>query len=371
MIIKPLQNQRGVALVVTLAIVAVLLITATQVSKIVKNSVTKSHKEKDRFYAQQIAMSGIQFASLILIQDAQKNSIDSVQEPWADPLWLENAVGELGYKQDALSIKISDELSKIQVNALLLEFPGNEINPSQLRIWDKFFRLLLLNNEALEQKDPIRFTNCLKDWMDSNDDDAITGISGAESDYYLGLDSPYTCTNGPFNYVDELFSVKGITKELLIGNENNELDIPLPDVALDDTITVLGLDDTFESESKYRYLGKVNINTAPMNVIAALLPEGMEEFAQDMVDFRLQKGEQEIEFINALDKGWYKRVIDLPDDLKSQFEDTIGYASHLFRVECTAVEKSEKVVLVAFLKRERHKTSRKWSCKTIRVERKY
>ncbi len=46
--------------------------------------------------------------------------------------------------------------------------------------------------------------NSLKDWLDSGDDDAITGLSGAESDYYEGLEPPYSCKNGPMDNLGEV-----------------------------------------------------------------------------------------------------------------------------------------------------------------------
>ncbi|MBU1195802.1 MAG: general secretion pathway protein GspK [Proteobacteria bacterium] len=372
---KSLANQNGVVLVVTLAVISVLMITAIQVSRIVRKSAISGSKEKNRFYARQTALSGIEFAKLILEQDAQKNQIDSVQEFWADPLWMVRAVEKLGYAENALTITISDELSRLQVNALLKEFPGSEINPDQLWIWERLFKVMLEGNETIEDKDPAQFTNSIKDWMDSLDDDAVTGLSGAESDYYQALDPPYACANGPFNHVSELFSVKGITPDLFtkpLDKDMQEIiETVSPQIQMDQLITVHGLDDEFARGTKFRYTGKVNINTAPFEVLAALLPEGMEMFAQELVDYRLQKDEQGNDFINTLDKGWYKRVIELPDKEKERFEKMIGYASHLFRVECTALENSEKIILVAVLKREQHKISGKWICRTIQMERKY
>lgn len=372
---KSLANQNGVVLVVTLAVISVLMITAIQVSRMVRKSAILGSKEKNRFYAKQTALSGIEFAKLILEQDAQKNQIDSIQEFWADPLWMAQAVEKLGYAENALTIKISDELSKLQVNALLKEFPGSEINPDQLWIWERLFKVMLEGNETIEEKDPAQFTNSIKDWLDSLDDDAVTGLSGAESDYYQGLDPPYACANGPFNHVNELFSVKGITPDLFtraLDKDIQELvqDVS-PEIQMDQLITIHGLDNEFAQRTKFRYTGKVNINTAPLEVLAALLPEGMEMLAQELVDYRLQKDEQGNDFINALDNGWYNRVIELPNREKERFENMISYASHLFTVECTALENSEKIILVAVLKREQHKTSGKWTCRTIRMERKY
>jgi competence ComEA-like helix-hairpin-helix protein len=45
------------------------------------------------------------------------------------------------------------------------------------------------------------------------------GHSGANSDYYMSLQPPYLARNGPFQTVRELLMVRGVTPELLLGND--------------------------------------------------------------------------------------------------------------------------------------------------------
>ncbi|RLC21081.1 MAG: general secretion pathway protein GspK [Deltaproteobacteria bacterium] len=368
-----LQSEKGAALVVTLAIVGILIAAALQLGKYTGDSVMGTLKGKDMFQAEQLALSGIELAKLILSEDAAENESDSVQEAWADPDKLSQAVSQLGLEQDVLTIKITDELSKIQVNALILEFPGNQLNPDQFRIWENLLRLRFSDDKAVDERDPAEIINSMKDWLDSEDDDAISGISGAESDYYLDLDPPYTCTNGPFNHIDELFSVKGISKDLL-KNENpddpDEIDEEVVAVEIGDIFTVYGLGSEKTENGGYRYPGKVNINTADVEVLAALLPEGMEDLAYDLVDYRGQKSEEGDVFVYPLDKGWYKQVIELSEKEQKRFDRVITYSSNIFKVDCTAQENDASVTLVAFLKREKHKESGKWMCRTIQMERK-
>jgi DNA uptake protein ComE-like DNA-binding protein len=44
---------------------------------------------------------------------------------------------------------------------------------------------------------------------------------GAESDYYLSLPDPYSCKNSPFETVEELLLVAGVTPQLLYGDDAN------------------------------------------------------------------------------------------------------------------------------------------------------
>lgn len=364
-----LHNEKGVALVVTLAIVAILTAAAFQLSKFTGDSVMATMVEKDRFQAEQIALSGINLAMMILARDAADNTIDSVQEAWADSDKLSQAVNELGFDKNALTVKIIDELSKIQVNGLLAKFPGNLLNPDQMRIWEHFFILEFSNDKIMDERDPETILNSIKDWLDSGDDDTISGLSGAESDYYLGLEPPYECANGPFNHVDELLSVKGISRDLLQNKIQAETEDNAKIPELSDLFTVYGLNPEKDGNG-YKYPGKVNINTAGIDVLAILLPEGLEDMAQDLADFRNEKGEQGDTFINSLDSGWYEEVIELSKMEKTEFENSIRYSSDIFKVECMARHGDARVTLLAFLKRQKDKESGKWKCRIIQVERK-
>jgi DNA uptake protein ComE-like DNA-binding protein len=52
------------------------------------------------------------------------------------------------------------------------------------------------------------------DWRDS---DSNLTANGAEEDHYLSLAEPYHCKNGPFETVEELLMVRGMTRDLFYG----------------------------------------------------------------------------------------------------------------------------------------------------------
>lgn len=374
-----INNNHGTALVVTLAVAGILVAAAIQMGKFSSNAATSAGYLKDRFQAQQYAMAGIHLASLLLREDAADNEIDSVQEPWADPLFLEQAVEMMGLDNERLSLEIIDELSKIQVNALLNEFPGNQIRQSQAALWESFLHSFLTEEISIEEDiEPIMIINCVKDWLDSLDDDAVTGVSGAESDYYLSLETPYVCANGPFNHVDELLNVKGFSAKLFLNitaSEDISEDIEDPDsipvdLTYGDFFTVLGLDNELTENNRFRYNGRININTAPIEVIRAFLPEGMTEMAQDMVDFRDQKGEDDENYTNILEKNWYRQFIDLPEAEMKKFNRLIRYNSDIFKVESSGRQNSATVRMDAWLKREKDELTGNWTCRIIQMERK-
>ncbi|MCP4022577.1 MAG: general secretion pathway protein GspK [Desulfobacteraceae bacterium] len=348
-------NEKGMALFVTLAVISVLVAAAIHLGKTTGASVLLTIKGIERFEAEQAALSGIHFARLVLMQDAALNERDSIQETWSNPELLSQALERLGFEKESITLSINDELGKICVNSLIYEFPGSQLNSSQRKVWEKYLNIMLSEEEDTIQYNPEEIINSVKDWLDTNDDDAITGLSGAESEFYKNLDPPYPCANAPLNIISELRLVKGIAPDNPFAFEQN--------------FTVFGMADNKGEEGGFGFPGRVNINTASYEVLAALLPEGMDERAQELVEYREQKGEEDELFVNVLDNGWYEQVLALTDREKDRLDRLIRYSSDLFKVECSAWKNDVQVTLVAFVKRERKKETGKWTCRIVRMER--
>ncbi|MFH2060724.1 MAG: general secretion pathway protein GspK [Pseudomonadota bacterium] len=367
--IRIIQTDKGAALVITIAIVAVLLTAGLQLGHFARNSIKATRVEKDMFQAEQIAMSGIELAKLILADDAATNQIDSIQESWADPEKISAAIESLGIGTDVLKLTIIDELSKIQVNALINEFPGNTLNLDQVKIWEKLSNLEPFNKMVTDSGDPARIINPVKDWLDSNDDEMISGLSGAESDYYLNLDPPYECANGSLDHISQLSLIKGFSSDQLEKYRLDQSDDNQGQkIEWDHLFTVYGLSDEISGE-KYRYPGRININTAPVEVIKALLPEDRQDLAETLVEFREQKSENNETFIHPLEKGWVENIIKLEAKEKKDFDQVIGYSSHFFKVVCRVSHHDTQGQWTAYLKREKNNLSGKWTCRVLQVER--
>ena len=45
--------------------------------------------------------------------------------------------------------------------------------------------------------------------------------NGAKESYYSGLTPPYHCKNGPLDSLEEMLLIKGVTPQLLFGNDKN------------------------------------------------------------------------------------------------------------------------------------------------------
>ncbi len=356
------NNESGMALLVVLAVISVLLVAALQLARTTGESAMATGNAADRFLAREKAMAGIHLAMALLAEDGAASDIDSVQEDWARPEQLAKAVEAMGYDSKTMGIEITDELGKLQINALIKQYPGREANPDQVKIWETFFETLDGDQE------PVELINSLQDWLDDRDDEAVTGLTGAESDYYLSLDIPYPCANGPFTHISEIFLVKGITPALFKPDPEDDEDEEFQPIIPETVITVHGLDTDAAAQDRYGYTGKVNINTAPEEVIRALLPLNAQDQAGELVAFREEGAEDDGVFTNALDKGWVSQVIELSEKEKQAFDRSIRYESDLFRVRSWwSTDNSARSGISALIHRAKDKMSGKWSCRILQV----
>ncbi|HAR32684.1 MAG TPA: type II secretory pathway, component PulK [Desulfobacter sp.] len=364
------RNQKGMALIATIAVVAILCVVALEAGRLAKQAASGTIAENDMFAAREMAMSGIHLAMMILAMDGADNEIDSIQEPWADPEQISLAVAAMGLNPENVSLKISDEMGKLQLNALLKQFPGNDFNDAQLVVLERFLTLAAPEDKSDGAGSAVEIVNALKDWLDSMDDDTITGLTGAELNYYESLDVPYTCANGPLRHISELFLVKGVVDAILSPSYISQGMDESIQADIKDMFTVYGLSDVQNSqENRFSFSGTVNINTAPVAVLAALLPEGRDLNAQDLADYRSEKASLGREYIHTLESGWFEDVIALSDDEKKAFEKVITYSSSVFRADCTAKKNGYQVTLRAVIKREKQDMTGKWSCRILQMER--
>lgn len=175
-----------------------------------------------------------------------------------------------GESRYAVRYGVTDESAKLNLNSLM------RLDPTG----DTLYKALLnLPNMTADIADAV------VDYLDA-DDTART--AGAESSYYAGLSPPYQAKNGPLNSVDELLLVKGVTPQLLFGNDRNrngKLD-PGEDAGTDfsrgwaEFLTVYGheLDTTFAGVPRI-YLNDANLDAATLyGQLTAALPQGLADY---------------------------------------------------------------------------------------------
>ncbi|MBF0537048.1 MAG: general secretion pathway protein GspK [Nitrospirae bacterium] len=103
----------------------------------------------------------------------------------------------------------------------------------------------------------------IQDWIDPNDLGAR--LNGAKSDYYMSLKHPYKCKNAPFDTIDELLMVRGVTPEIFYGTKDKK--------GIRDFVTV------------YNKTGKINVKATPKEILMAL-PNVTEDIANTIIERR-------------------------------------------------------------------------------------
>ena len=345
-------NQKGIAVVMAMAAVLLLMTAALELFMNERTNMLNAAALRDRLTLDQMATSGVHLAMALLIKDRLESETDSLQEDWADPETVTGFLSEIPFEEGQLDVKIFDEMGKIQANALV-QFPeGKQFNESQRKLWESFANNLLALYEDLDDTDPLTIIYSVKDWLDSGDDDAITGLSGAESDYYQGLDPPYACKNGPFDHLSEIRLVKGITPEIFNG---------IGGVAgLGNYVTVYGAVEA--GDQQFTFPGKININTAELPVLTALLPSEASEFAQLLIDYReATSGSQYTHDLTHV--NWYKSVPGLAN--VNIDPALITVASNIFRIKATATLHDIRTTVTAVIQREKSSSGATWQCKIL------
>lgn len=355
---KP-ANNRGIALLITLSVVTILVAVTIELNRRMRNSITDAAVTRDRIIMTHMIDSAVNMACAILAKDKKDGPADSLQDNWADPEVVAGYLRQIPFNDGKIRMLISDERARLQINALVSYPKGRDFNPAQRKLWYRFFDLLLAQEDKTTNKFisesvvPDMIINPVKDWLDFGDDDAITGLTGAENDYYRGLNPPYSCRNGPIRQIAELMRIKGITPELFAG-----LDMGVS--GIDNYITVYGMTET--SNHKFTFNGRVNINTAEVPVVAALLPAGQEFLAPAICDFRVEKASG-LYVHDLTNPNWYKDVPGCADVIINS--DLITTVSDIFRVDCGAILNDTSMRVTVILEREKNKKTGKWQCKVL------
>jgi general secretion pathway protein K len=256
---KLIADQRGIALVLVLAMVALLVSLVVEFSHTMRVDVSLAANVRDELKALYTARSGVEMARMLLRNDDA--SYDYLEEDWAK---FNEQPGRIAEDDEGrFNGVIEDETSKFPVNSIVDD--EGQIVEERLTQLIRLFESLELDAEVLD---------AIIDWMDGDDE---TSPNGAEEDYYAGLSPSYACKNGPLSTIDELLLVKGMTEEMLYGDKEQ--------LGLNAFLTVYSVDD------------KVNINTATAVVLRSLSDQMDEGLAQSILEYR-----QEEPFVNLSDE---------------------------------------------------------------------
>jgi general secretion pathway protein K len=217
----PRPRQQGLALIIAMLIAALAAAVAVSVSTAQSQWLAQVDHRRDQVEAQSIALAGVQWARAIV--DADTRGIDYLGEPWALPLPatpVENGEVE-GRIVDAQAMLNVNDLASAQHGAL------------ERRRFIRLFAALGIPDTTLAS---------VVDWVDADD---VPQHGGAEDAWYAAEADASLAANGPATRIEELALVRGMTAPALARIAPFVTSLP-PDTP-------------------------VNVNTAPAEVLAALL----------------------------------------------------------------------------------------------------
>jgi len=278
-----MRGQKGFALVITLIVTALLVALLAEFVNEVYVDASHSHNFVDAQKASILAESGIQGGCQILQYSALLrggNSYSALTENWAKPFSYDTGEG-------TVTITIEEESGKLNLNNATTE---NGTSNYHTLMAQRLFGYLKLSAEL---------TDPLMDWVDQND---TPHPSGAESTYYQTLKPPYRAKNARLETVEELGLIKGYTPEIV--------------AKLKAYVTVYG---TLEVEP----ITKINVNTAPKEVLWSLSEKMTEDLANNIIDYRKTTPIKDLKELNS---------ITGINSVSSEFVDKITFAGSVYRI---------------------------------------
>ncbi len=241
-----MQRERGFALVITLVITALLVALTVQFIDDVFVETSSAHNYIDGQQASLMANSGVEGAIQLIRLSLTGRTYTTLVDPWAKPLQIEDEKG-------SLRVTIEDESARINLNRIARDLGKAE---------DSFYfqaaaRLFKRSGVTIDLLD------ALADWQDLNDD-PLPG--GAETAHYMKLKQPYKAKNGKLGTVEELSLIRGFDMSSL--SRIKPFVRVYPEAELADS-------------------NKININTAPREVLAALADDMSDDLAKQITDYRI------------------------------------------------------------------------------------
>jgi general secretion pathway protein K len=221
------RRQQGAALILAILVVAIASTIAVFMAGQQSMWTEQAGNLVARSQNNALAHAAIDWARGILAQDVRNSKVDHLGEAWAKPL------AALPVESANIGGAIHDQQGLFNLNNLVHNGRDSEADIA-------LFKRLLTQLQL-----PTDLVNPLLDWIDA--DSTVHAPGGAEdADYLLG-EPPYRCANQALVSVDELYRVRGFNRA------NIERLKPFVTALLERTT--------------------INVNTAPREILSALLPD--------------------------------------------------------------------------------------------------
>jgi general secretion pathway protein K len=316
---KKQKGQRGVALVLTLLILTILVVTGLELNRAIRVEASLAGNFRDLTQASYIAQSGVEIARALIQEDDL--TYDGPDERWAQFELLAYLSHQL-FTEGYFTGRIVDESAKFNPNGLITRY--GSVDPKKR---DQLERLLLLLRHEPGVIDAIL------DWLDP---DEQRRTLGAEREYYMLLKPPYAPKNGPLDSLGEMLLIKGISPAIFYGTDDKE--------GLRNYLTVYS---DLSPDPRVNIDPKININTASLPILMSLSPKVDQTMAQAVLDYRRLQPFRKLEDLRSI-PGW--------DEVYPAISSEISVRTNYFSVEISGVYHDARAVVHTVVKREGRQT---------------
>lgn len=218
------KNNSGIILIVVLWVLVILTSMAISLGRNTQIELALSKNIIARAKAKYMAVAGIVYAMNHIRLDSKDEKSQAV-----DTLYYCGVSSDLGYSGEELfrqkelaggHFDIRYQPSKEEQGIGSSEYyyglqdEERKININGLDAQNVNILISLMTLLGVEADTAAEIAYSVIDWKDSDSTEALEQ-KGAEDSYYSGLGHPYHCKNLPFESLDELLLVKGMTEEIL------------------------------------------------------------------------------------------------------------------------------------------------------------
>ncbi|SPL71450.1 type II secretion system minor pseudopilin GspK [Acinetobacter stercoris] len=303
------KQQKGIALLTILIMVALATIIAATIAKRQQNTNENTAYLMRQNQSLLYAKSAEAFFSELLMQDTKTaGQVDHLQETWAHPMPPFSVDG------GTISGQLTDESGKFNLNSLV----KSDGKPNEVaRV---YFEKLLVKVGL-----PAELSQAVIDWQDP--DDETVGSMGAESSYYQGLKNPYLAPNTKFRSVEELKQVRGF--EAGKYNQIEAFVTASPDMN-----------------------AKININTAPAVVLASIDSSLDVNAVNSLIQDKISRMEY---FKNIDDMLNLAPFNGLGEDSKKIAREMFDVKTNFFKAEIEVIMDNRKRQFTSYLYRNNQK----------------
>ncbi len=289
-----ISNNHGVALITVILIIVILVAVVIELNRSSRADIYDAANLSDGIKLTYVAKSGFYGATALLTNSTTDHT--TLRDDWANMETVSLKSNTL-FPDGYFIARIEDEAGKIPLNKLV---NGEEYNED---VKAMLGRLLAQPEFDLDARKIDEIIDSIKDWIDG--DYNTTGF-GAESGYYESLDLPYKAKNAPFDCIEELLMVKGVTKEIFYGTKDRPS---------------LARYVTTDSE------GLININTAPKIILRSLSDDISADLADRIDEYRTEESN------DLAGNQWYRKVPGMETITINQ--DLITVKSNYFKIIST------------------------------------